>query len=251
MARNRRNSECCSLYCSKTLLYISNLVLLILGLGVLGVGIWTITDKYKYVQLLTTVTYPVIAHFLLAAGALALFVAILGCCAIWWNNRLSLVFYIFLLLLIFLVEVMVGILAFIYQEQVPHELKLYLNETVLTNYKIDPDKTEAIDFLQMEFRCCGVSSFEDWQYSAWRRLNISGENLVPDSCCKTIETGCGSIIRPSNINYNSCLTKMSDHMVEHLFILCFVAFGTSVLQIFGIIFSCILYFKLEDFIEDL
>ncbi|KAK4886886.1 hypothetical protein RN001_003157 [Aquatica leii] len=251
MARNRRNEECCSVYLLRTVLYILNLIFLIAGLGVLGVGAWIVTDKYKYVELLTTVTYPVITYFLVVAGGLILFITILGCCAIWWNNRLCLVFYIFLLLLVFLIEVMVGVIAYIYEEQVQHELELQLNNTFLSSYKIETDKTEAIDFLQEKFHCCGALSFEDWEYSTWRKQNLSGSNLVPDSCCKTISTGCGIVIRPSNINYNSCLIKMSDHMRNHLFVLSVVASGISVFQVLGIVLSCQLYFKLRNYIDDL
>lgn len=43
---------------------------------------------------------------------------------------------------------MVGIVGYVYEEQVQNELELHLNETFLTFYKIDEDKTEAIDFLQ-------------------------------------------------------------------------------------------------------
>lgn len=54
----------------------------------------------------------------------------------------------FSLVLIFLIEAMVGILAYIYEENVQTELEMNLNNTLLTYYKIDQDKTAAVDFLQ-------------------------------------------------------------------------------------------------------
>lgn len=45
---------------------------------------------------------------------------------------------------------MVGILAYIYEEQVETELNLHLNATFLDNYMIDEDKTKAIDDMQTE-----------------------------------------------------------------------------------------------------
>lgn len=56
--------------------------------------------------------------------------------------------YIFLLLLIFLMEAMVGLLSYVYEEQVEADLELNLNNTFLTSYMVDSDKTAAIDFLQ-------------------------------------------------------------------------------------------------------
>lgn len=43
---------------------------------------------------------------------------------------------------------MVGIVGFIYQEQVRTDLKLNLNQTFMSSYKINEEKTEAIDYLQ-------------------------------------------------------------------------------------------------------
>lgn len=47
---------------------------------------------------------------------------------------------------------MVGTLAYIYEEQVESELKLNLNSTFLDNYKVDTDKTKAIDDMQLQVR---------------------------------------------------------------------------------------------------
>lgn len=45
---------------------------------------------------------------------------------------------------------MVGILAYVYRDQVNMELELNLNNTFLENYMYDPRKTEAIDRMQQE-----------------------------------------------------------------------------------------------------
>lgn len=62
------------------------------GVLVLITGIWTVTDKYQYVTLLSTVTYPIITYFLLAAGALVLLISILGFCAVFKENQPLLLF---------------------------------------------------------------------------------------------------------------------------------------------------------------
>ncbi|XP_025829460.1 CD151 antigen isoform X2 [Agrilus planipennis] len=244
-----RDEGCCTVNYLKQALHIFNVIFLLAGLGVLGVAIWTISDKYQYVTLLTTVTYEVLIYFLLFAGALVLLIAVIGCCAISKENRPMLICYIFALILIFLLEAMVGLMSYVYDEQLETELEMNLNNTFLTTYSIDETKTKAIDFLQMEFHCCGAVSFDDWKYSRWRTENLSGKNLVPDSCCKTILPECGKRDHPSNINYSGCLTKMAHHMKYHLFVLCAVGLGICVVQIIGIILSCKLYFKLRNVID--
>ncbi|EFA02537.1 CD151 antigen isoform X1 [Tribolium castaneum] len=244
--------ECCGLNVVKNVLNFFNIIFLLAGLGVLGVAVWTMIDRYQYVTLLASLTYPIIVYFLLSAGALVIFVAFMGCYAVLKSNRLLLVFYIFLLVLIFLIEAMVGVVAYIYEENVQSELEMSLNNTLLTTYKILEDKSQAVDFLQENFRCCGAVSFTDWKYSAWLQNDHETENVVPDSCCKTVSVGCGSSDHPSNINYAGCLDLMALHMENHLFILSVVGLGICVVQIFGIIFGCKLYFKLkhEDAVED-
>jgi CD151 antigen len=56
--------------------------------------------------------------------------------------------YIFTLLLIFLLEAMVGILAYIYEGHVQNELSVSLNETFINGYHADPEVTRAVDQLQ-------------------------------------------------------------------------------------------------------
>lgn len=58
--------------------------------------------------------------------------------------------YIYLLLIIFLLEATVGGLAYLYENQITDELKQTLNTTFLEYYAIDEDKTVAIDRMQQE-----------------------------------------------------------------------------------------------------
>jgi CD151 antigen len=237
--------ECCGLNFVKNILNVFNIIFLLAGVGVLGVAIWTMIDRYQYVTLLASLTYPIIVYFLLSAGALVILVAFMGCYAVLKEFRILLVVYIFLLVLIFLIEAMVGILAYIYEENVQTELEMGLNNTFLTSYMIDDDVTHAVDFLQEKFHCCGAVSFTDWQHSRWLQTHET-DNKVPDSCCKTVTERCGTRDHPSNINYTGCLDLMALHMEHHLYILSAVGLGICVLQIFGIVLACKLYFKLKN-----
>jgi hypothetical protein len=58
--------------------------------------------------------------------------------------------YTFALLLVFLLEAMVGVMAYLYEPHVDEELRLNLNSTFVENYKMDDSKTNAIDLMQME-----------------------------------------------------------------------------------------------------
>ncbi|KAF0042887.1 hypothetical protein F2P81_004224 [Scophthalmus maximus] len=74
--------------------------------------------------------------------------------------------YFVLLLCIFLLEILAGVLAYIYYQQ---------------------------------FKCCGSNSSADWASSIWIRSRDSDNREVPDSCCKSPTELCGRRSHPSNI----------------------------------------------------
>lgn len=56
----------------------------------------------------------------------------------------------------FLLEAIVGGLAYVYENHISDELVETLNSTFITGYAVDPDKTRAIDEMQQE-----VSNFNN------------------------------------------------------------------------------------------
>ncbi|KAJ9588131.1 hypothetical protein L9F63_018489, partial [Diploptera punctata] len=145
-----RNSDCNSVNFLKYVLHIFNVVFLLSGIAVLGVGIWTVADKQQYVSLLTNATYELTAWVLIVAGCLVFVATVIGCLGVIRENRFLLLVYTFALLLIFLLEAMVGVMAFLYEPHVEEELRLNLNNTFIESYKIDQRKTNAIDLMQTE-----------------------------------------------------------------------------------------------------
>ncbi|KAM7292599.1 CD151 antigen [Ixodes scapularis] len=157
------------------------------------------------------------------------------------------VLYTFLLLLIFLLEAVAGVIAYVYEEQVWHELADSLNTTFIESYGIDSSRTDAINDLQSSFKCCGANSYQDWQRSEWLRLKPRTPNKVPDSCCKTTTSGCGGLVHPSNVYYDGCINALDEQIREHLIIVGAVGLGICLVQVFGMIFSCCLYLRLRDY----
>lgn len=115
--------------------------------------------------------------------------------------------YIFLMILVFLLETTVGSMSYIYDTQVGAELNRTLNDTFLMSYGVHKARTMAIDQMQQDYKCCGAVRFEDWKQSVWirsRRKDLIMPPLgrsVPDSCCFTQTELCGKRDHPSNIPY--------------------------------------------------
>ncbi|XP_060031843.1 CD151 antigen isoform X2 [Erinaceus europaeus] len=221
------------------------------GLAVMAVGIWTLVLKSSYISLLSSGTYLATAYILVVAGVVVMVTGVLGCCATFKERRNLLRLYFILLLLIFLLELVAGVLAYVYYQQLSSELKENLRDTLTKRYQQQGHEavTSAVDKLQQEFRCCGSNNSEDWRESAWVHSPEAQGRVVPDSCCKTLTPGCGTRDHASNIYKGGCISKLETFIQEHLQVIGAVGLGVACVQVFGMIFTCCLYknLKLEHY----
>ncbi|XP_036731634.1 CD151 antigen [Manis pentadactyla] len=243
----------CGTVCLKYLLFTFNCCFWLAGLAVMAVGIWTLALKSDYISLLASGTYLATAYILVVAGVVVMVTGVLGCCATFKERRNLLRLYFVLLLIIFLLEIIAGILAYIYYQQLNAELKENLKGTMSKQYHQPGHEgvTSAVDKLQQEFHCCGSNNWQDWQDSEWVRSGQAEGHVVPDSCCKTVVAGCGERDHASNIYKveGGCITKLETFIQEHLRVIGAVGIGIACVQVFGMIFTCCLYksLKLEHY----
>ncbi|KAG8509182.1 Tetraspanin-11, partial [Galemys pyrenaicus] len=219
----------------KYLLFVFNFFFWVGGAAVMAVGVWTLVEKSAYLSILTSSTFAASAYILIFAGALVMVTGFLGFGAIIREDKSCLSTYFCLLLVIFLVELVAGVLAHVYYQRLSDELKLHLTQTLAENYgqpgaaKI----TASVDRLQQDFKCCGSSSSADWQHSAYILSREAQGRRVPDSCCKTVVPLCGLRAHPSNIYKveGGCITKLEQFLADHLLLMGAVGIGVACLQV--------------------
>ncbi|XP_065126051.1 CD151 antigen, like [Paramisgurnus dabryanus] len=249
MRPNEEKKEKCGTICLKYLLFTFNFLFWLAGGAVMAVGIWTLIEKSDYISLLSSKIYAVSAYILIVAGVIVMITGVLGCCATFKEQRRLLRVYFVLLLCIFLLEILAGVLAYIYYQQLNEELKVNLRETMVQKYN-QPEQdhvTKAVDKLQQEFKCCGSNSSSDWKESAWIHSSLSSGRFVPDSCCKSPTELCGKRDHPSNIYKveGGCITKLENFILNHLQIIGAVGVGVACVQIVGMFVTCSLYRSLK------
>uniref|UniRef100_A0A674NE61 Tetraspanin n=1 Tax=Takifugu rubripes TaxID=31033 RepID=A0A674NE61_TAKRU len=221
--------------CFKYLLFVFNFLFWVGGAAVLAVGVWTLVEKSDYLSLLASGTFAASACILVVAGSLVVVTGFLGCCAVIREQRSWLSLYFFCLLLIFLIELVAGVLAYVYYQKVSEELKQHLNLTMTENYA-QPGKediTLAVDRLQQDFKCCGSNNSGDWAASRFVTSGQAAGRVVPDSCCKTITPMCGRRNHPSNIYRveGGCISKLEQFLADHLLVIGAVGIGVACLQL--------------------
>ena len=126
----KTSSACCSLSCLKFFLYMYNIVLLLFGLSGLAVGLWTLLDRGQFLSLLTSSTYHISGILVLVSGVLVVGITVLGCCGISREGKGLIIAYSGLLAITIMVQVAVGVTAYLYRAKVGSQ-KIRPNSQVL------------------------------------------------------------------------------------------------------------------------
>ncbi|KAH6941025.1 hypothetical protein HPB50_012366 [Hyalomma asiaticum] len=96
-------------------------------------------------------------------------------------------------------QLLVAVLVFFLPSAARSYMERSVSRDMIVVYRDSPDLQSFVDWMQLEYRCCGVSSegFRDWNlnpYFACDKSNESRERcFVPASCCRRNETNAGRL----------------------------------------------------------
>lgn len=181
------------------------------GAAVLALGIWTVSDRSFMERLLGINLYIASSVSLIITGTVVAFIALLGSLGAYKEVRYMLRTYFIILLGLLVVILAVGLLSFLFRNQLDERLKREMH-TSMRLYGNDSHVTEAWDTMQSnvssvqsylmelisgdtnrgnQFECCGVAGKNARGYESWRResskFNSTEGPLVPESCCRSRE----------------------------------------------------------------
>ncbi|GFY67667.1 CD82 antigen [Trichonephila inaurata madagascariensis] len=247
----------CGARCAKGFLVTFNLIFWISGCFIFAVGVYLLVDKEK-VTVFHLVTEPglsyaldqYLAWALVGIGGLVFFGGFCGCCGAIRENRALLVTYFIFLFLIMGAELAVGILSVIFQNQTINRLG-ELSTLLKEEYGINGQTTEAFDFAQTKFNCCGIFGPQDYEGSNWMTQDLGKGDIVAKTCCILSNTDhldpkpvnsswCQSDKAAEHIAFRheeGCLDKLDDFLRNITILLVAIGCGAAALEIFGMIFS--------------
>ncbi|XP_052775226.1 tetraspanin-18-like isoform X2 [Mya arenaria] len=266
--RSQPEDACFS--CLRTTVHCYNIIVLILGLGVLGVGIWLLVTEFsvREVSVLIGFNYFEIGTYLMigAGGTIAL-LAFCGCCGTMREDRFVLAFYGVTLTLTLFALIAGSALAFI-SLGFTVTVKDTISNTLQTSYGVDLRKnstnrliTDAWDSVQRGLECCGVHGDANGTYS-WAFYKLHSQwyiqtNMrapyVPESCCRSgskplctgVETINGppakgppmeaSYVKNEFLFTDGCYEKIVKNVERNALILGCVAAFVPLLLIIGIV----------------
>ncbi|XP_078492729.1 tetraspanin-5 isoform X1 [Ciona intestinalis] len=250
--------------CTKYFLFSFNVLFWIIGLCLLGAGIWAWSEKGFFDNLTAISNLPIDPVLVVIIIALVMFLlSFSGCLGSLRENIFLLKCFSICLGVIFFAELIAGILGFVYKDWFHQQFAIFVNKTI-KGYRDDPDLQNIIDFSQEYLKCCGGDTgVADWDNNIYFDCasNISFNDVflkpaescgVPFSCCiklstsNVVNTQCGYGLRDVGVSaseqvtkiYTSgCITQFGDWLKTNLYTVAGVFIGVALIQIVPICFA--------------
>jgi len=182
----------------RLVVFVLNLVFWLIGLGLLGVGLWlrfepSVADFVQLNMEENNNNFNLTAQLMIAAGAMITFVGFLGCCGAWRLSQCMLTGFFLVLILALCLEVACALMAYTQQHMIKRYIDSTMFDTIHRQYGRRSEYTRVFDRIQTELQCCGVKSYKDWLHSTGLTESVNGRaelgigsgtvGRVPRSCC--------------------------------------------------------------------
>ncbi|XP_072241937.1 tetraspanin-3 [Leuresthes tenuis] len=229
----------CGITSSKTALVFLNLIFWAAAGVLCYVGAYVFITYDDYDHFFEDVYTLIPAVIIIVVGALLFIVGLIGCCATVRESHCGLTTFVVILLLVFMTEVAVVVLGYVYRAKVEVEVnssiaKVY-DEYNGTNSNA---QSRAIDYVQRQLQCCGIHNYSDWQRTRW--YEESKNNSVPISCCKAATAGCtGSLSHPEDLYQEGCEALVVKKLKEIMMYVIWTALTFAAIQMLGMLCACV------------
>lgn len=240
------DGRCCVNFV-RVLVIIFNTIFALAGLAMVGVAVWMLV--YPDVEKLTSVSadasnshlLSVAAILLIVVGALLFVISLVGIIGAVMQHRVVLGIFIAFLIVIFLGEIVGGVLAIVFKDSLVGRLDEALSSSLKEYFKpgtCEMSKTGHDWYsVQKELNCCGTDA-DDRGYGKLNITCLNNEywpNLLPFSCYRETEAVCRE--RACTAWPKSCVKATQDRVTYYAPILIGLGLGVAMIQTIGIIFA--------------
>ncbi|XP_026181477.1 tetraspanin-10 [Mastacembelus armatus] len=171
-------------YFLKYFLFLCNLVFTVLGLVVLGLGMWGLISKESFAQekIGSIGTDPMLMFVML--GFVLTMLCLSGCVGALRENCCLLKLFSAAVLVLITIQVVVAIIAYSLQDQIGGYLRSGML-AAMVHYQDDLDLRFITDEIQSNLQCCGADNYRDWEINIYYNCSAPGVLAcgVPATCC--------------------------------------------------------------------
>jgi tetraspanin-18 len=251
----------------KYCLCLFNFAFVVFGMALLGFGIWLVADQSSVITLLKLADHETIRDYgsnatvieqlgyvLIAMGAFIFVISFLGYCGTLKESRILLGAYAFFLTLIFILEIVLVVLVIVYRKEAEGETRKILTISVHNHYSSREQAnafTAALDFIQAEGQCCGITNSTDFKDARHFKENSTIGTEIPVSCChlegdplkfKPRDRFCTTSPTTGNsYMVKGCFDALIKTITDKFNFAIIAGVIVALLQIIGIVFSICVY----------
>jgi len=216
--------------CIKYLMFFFNFLFWLSGLILIIIGA-IIRDKYGDTLNLVSSKFGSAPVLIIVVGAIVFVIGFLGCCGAVKENYCMVTTFAVLLGLIFILEIVAGILGFVYKGDVNKVAEEQLSKSI-ADYDNDEGAKKLMDWAQENLKCCGMLGASDYK-------NTTSGCPTPitngvQSC--HVDKDCNKAL----LGEKGCKDVVEDFLKENLVVVGGVALGIAFIQLLGIVFACLL-----------
>ncbi|XP_060571266.1 tetraspanin-3-like [Ruditapes philippinarum] len=207
-------------------------------------GAW-VYHTYNHFSELTTASLTLVpAGIVIIVGVFLFILGCVGCVGACKENKCILAVFFSLLLIVLTAEVTAGVCGYVFRKELHKAVNDGLENAVNKYGNDSSTEKDQIDYLQSELKCCGIMNASDWKTAQQWKMN-----MVPSSCCNVSNiTSCDRTIKLDNkdIYKDGCLDKLERKFERNLVYIAGVAITFAVIQLLGMICSCILLCRSQE-----
>ncbi|XP_033126283.1 tetraspanin-1-like [Anneissia japonica] len=249
---------CCTTF-ARALLIIFNIIFCAIGISILSVGIWIVTDPHKLdiLAILDNAVVANTAYILIGLGIFIVIVSILGFCGGIKKNKCILIIYFIIVLVVFWIQFISCSIVIAYKDKVDvHELGDSM-DNYITPWDDDNKYNNGWNSIQILLECCGTNSSADWKSTPYAGSSYLNKTWTyPPSCCKVADlndfedgkyptpvdvNGCVSNPNADNMNSNGCYQAFQDWVEKNALFIGGPGLGLAFLEIFCLVYAmCII-----------
>ncbi|KAL0272463.1 UNVERIFIED_CONTAM: hypothetical protein PYX00_005420 [Menopon gallinae] len=217
------------------------------GVGLIIAGAVLLRDVDDFGNFLgnETTAPPIV---LIVVGVIVFVIAFFGCCGAIRESYNMLMAFAFLLLIIFIIELAVGIAAAVNKETAKEKMKEAMRSSKNSFDGMNEEHRKIWAQLQSKLECCGVDGPDDWKTGPG---NLG--SYYPESCCQgATESSRDGLCGPSKeyVYSDGCFDKLSMRLREGSIIVMGVGIGIAMIELAGIVLACLLASAIKKESED-
>ncbi|KAI1295421.1 CD63 antigen [Halotydeus destructor] len=225
----------CGNNCMKYSLFAFNLLFVLIGGTLLGLGVFILVRAGDLRQVFETP--DAVAILVVIIGFAIFVVAFFGCCGALQEARCLLYTYAVIVSIAFLLEIATAILIVVYSAKLHDYARDGMDHAVRNSDPSNPQNsvTQIMDNLQWNLKCCGARDRADWR----NYHPAQYATKYPNSCCfnplDSAGRTCGQDVQPF---LKPCIDALDEYLKVFLAIVAGCILVIAVIQLIAACFAC-------------